>query len=563
MKTDLIECRLPSPNATVLPYEAQIFRKFELVVTGYMSVLCVILGTIGNLYGVRSVHITNFDKNRGVVLAVSVLALAFWDTALLWCAFFYYAIKVVDPWPSQSQHLNMITPCFHAFSQIANTASIWCVVAITSQRFMATRDPFRCQRSAALLQSFRERRTSSISFYACYANRRLLGIPMLISFFAIVVNLPAFFEISIAYCWKMMEGVRVVQSQLRVTELRTHPTYSLFYRTIFRMLITNIGPNFLIVFLTVWTIIILRGSNRSRMQLFRMTDNLLDRYSSREMMQTMISIILVTKFLLFRSLAFMLDIVEVAFNDEIKHHYYKFMMTVSISNFFILLNSATNCIIFLKASTWLNDKISERKTMKRKKTVTDSSQAFNRDRYIVLNSTWEQAKKLTNDQIGYTVLYSMIRKQPSLLDPLRPPSFAPGGETHIVTLIGLPVKRSFDFMAQAKYQEIANRITSFIEELLKMMLDGAPDTCLQMRIRRAGAIHHSRNIKISSTVWKEFKACLLGIIGELDYDSPKASLSLKRDMALEVWSSFISFIIREMKLGVFACDSFGPVSVGS
>lgn len=37
----------------------------------------------------------------------------------------------------------------------------------------------------------------------------------------------------------------------------------------------------------------------------------------------------------------------------------------------------------------------------------------------------------------------------------------------------------------------------------------------------------------------------------------------KRDMALEVWSSFISFIIREMKLGVFACDSFGPVSVGS
>lgn len=83
-------------------------------------------------------------QNRGVVLAVSVLALAFWDTALLWCAFFYYAIKVVsrlqypsvliywsptdfsqvDPWPSQSQHLNMITPCFHAFSQIANTASV-------------------------------------------------------------------------------------------------------------------------------------------------------------------------------------------------------------------------------------------------------------------------------------------------------------------------------------------------------------------------------------------------------------------------------------------------------
>lgn len=94
MKTDLIECRLPSPNATVLPYEAQMyvynesssfnkstyyrFRKFELVVTGYMSVLCVILGTIGNLYGVRSVHITNFDKVRSLPLEETPLVEIKW-----------------------------------------------------------------------------------------------------------------------------------------------------------------------------------------------------------------------------------------------------------------------------------------------------------------------------------------------------------------------------------------------------------------------------------------------------------------------------------------------------
>lgn len=56
-----------------------------------------------------------------------------------------------------------------------------------------------------------------------------------------------------------------------------------------------------------------------------------------------------------------------------------------------------------------------------------------------------------------------------------------------------------------------------------------------MRIRRAGAIHHSRNIKISSTVWKEFKACLLGIIGELDYDTPKASFFVSNQILKGFW----------------------------
>lgn len=40
-------------------------------------------------------YLISVIQNRGLVLAVSVLALAFWDTVLLWCAFFYYAVKLV------------------------------------------------------------------------------------------------------------------------------------------------------------------------------------------------------------------------------------------------------------------------------------------------------------------------------------------------------------------------------------------------------------------------------------------------------------------------------------
>jgi hypothetical protein len=139
--------------------------------------MCVCLGTFGNLHSVKSVHFANFDKNRGIVLAVSILALAFWDTVLLWCAFFYYGFKNLARSP-QSDFVNLTTPYvskllasflnfnqnhlqMHGFSQIANTASvsllsfndihifsfqIWCVVSITVQRYLATRDPFRTTR---------------------------------------------------------------------------------------------------------------------------------------------------------------------------------------------------------------------------------------------------------------------------------------------------------------------------------------------------------------------------------------------------------------------------------
>uniref|UniRef100_A0A914XYK1 Uncharacterized protein n=1 Tax=Panagrolaimus superbus TaxID=310955 RepID=A0A914XYK1_9BILA len=96
-----------------------------------------------------------------------------------------------------------------------------------------------------------------------------------------------------------------------------------------------------------------------------MSESLLDRYNSKETMLSMVSMMLVVKFLLFRSLSFMLDIWEVTFGygDKLREYIY----VVDISNFFILLNSATNCLIFLRGSTWLQSKIVQRNTMKRKR----------------------------------------------------------------------------------------------------------------------------------------------------------------------------------------------------
>jgi hypothetical protein len=52
-----------------------------------------------------------------------MMALAIWDTILLWCAFFYYGVKQM-PLGVDQDFINQMTPWFHAFSQIANTASV-------------------------------------------------------------------------------------------------------------------------------------------------------------------------------------------------------------------------------------------------------------------------------------------------------------------------------------------------------------------------------------------------------------------------------------------------------
>jgi hypothetical protein len=52
-----------------------VFRHFSQLVNGFLTSMCVCLGTFGNLHSIKTVHFANFDKNRGIVLAVSILAL--------------------------------------------------------------------------------------------------------------------------------------------------------------------------------------------------------------------------------------------------------------------------------------------------------------------------------------------------------------------------------------------------------------------------------------------------------------------------------------------------------
>ncbi|KAH7730810.1 Protein GLB-33 [Aphelenchoides avenae] len=564
------------------------YRLFSQILNGILTTACVLVGTVGNLHSVKSVHFANFDKNQGIVLAVSIVALAFWDTILLWCAFFYYGLKNIDPTAQNSDLVNLITPWFHAFSQIANTASIWCVVSITVQRYMATRDPFRTTRwllhitsteikehHRILLNSFRGvRRKSSLSkLYTMY--RRHFRLPIVISALAILVNIPAFFEIYTALCYRPSENKLVYG--LRISELRLNRYYKLWYKVVFRMLVTSCGPNIFILFLTVVTVMLLRGSNRSRKQLFQMSESLIERYSSKATMLTMISIMLVIKFLLFRSLSFVLDIWEVTFGFGSRINIVIYI--VDISNFLILLNSASNSVIIFRGSKWIQQKIVQRNTLKREKQMcVDSIQSG--QRVHLLQKSWSQTLYLTNRQFGNRVLYAMLLRNPQMFASFRemPRSistssalsnassvYSNNAASTAVTVVagatsnGLQVKaaeaaasiphltkRSVDLLMNSKFHEIGERITAFIGELIEMMRTENNENAITARMRRVGAIHYEHSVSFPSSAWKEFKTSALGMIAECNFAS-----ETERAQTLEAWSSFLSVIIREMKMGMW------------
>uniref|UniRef100_A0A1I7T4X8 G_PROTEIN_RECEP_F1_2 domain-containing protein n=1 Tax=Caenorhabditis tropicalis TaxID=1561998 RepID=A0A1I7T4X8_9PELO len=507
------------------------YTRFSILLNGYLTTAVIILGTMGNLNGVKSVHVTSLDRNRGVVLGVSMLALAFWDTVLLWSALFYYGIKRMGlPDSFHIDRMNRFVPLFHTFSHIANTASTWCVVAITLQRFMATRDPFRTSRTTVIMQSFRSERR--ISFIYCATYRKLFKMPAILSTAAVVLNLPAFFEIECRPCFNRLTNTTL--EQLTPSWLRLNSNYTV-YRLFTRMVLVSVGPNILILCVSVLTLFFLRGSNRSRRQLFQMTDNLLERYASRESMNTMISVMLVVKFLLFRSLTFALDIMEVTVGAT---NWY----IIDISNFLVLVNSATNCLIYLKATEWLSSRLVERKTIKRKKAICDSGQLLG-DRLSILISSWEKANEMTNGEIGVRVAWNMVRKHPTMCKQDEPEK---------VSLLNGSCKRSID---HAKFQEIGGRISAFISELLDLMQNNQPESYIVMRVRRVGAVHYDKGIVFTSSVWKEFKHTIQTIISEVQFSSPQ-----EREAALDAWNIFISFIIREMKMGTWAIgDTIGQM----
>ncbi|CAI5453399.1 unnamed protein product [Caenorhabditis angaria] len=320
-----------------------------------------------------------------------------------------------------------------------------------------------------------------------------------------------------------------------------HNFVYLIVRTVLRILFVSIGPNVFIFVVTILTVNILRVSNKSRRKLFRMNQSLIEQYASRENNQTLLALMIAVKFLVLRGLVFAIDLFEViiGFNDPNFPLLNQFMSyAVDISNLFVIINSATNCMMYLKGAQWLDSKFNDRQTIKRKKTICEEGQLLG-DRLTILCTSWDKVMKNTGGELGTRIAWNMLRKHPTMLN-------LKNDEPEKVSLLNGSCKRSIDHV---KLKEIGNRITAFIYELLDLMKNSQTEDVITCRIRRVGAVHYDRKINFKTSLFKEFKNTILCAVADCEYDTPE-----ERDLAIESWNIFTSFIIKEMKMGTWVMN---------
>ncbi|VDK22159.1 unnamed protein product, partial [Anisakis simplex] len=151
---------------------------------------------------------------------------------------------------------------------------------------------------------------------------------------------------------------------------------------------------------------------------------------------------------------------------------------------------------------------------------------------------------MTSGQFGVNVLHALLRKDPSLIDALRP--IEQGGdlddeEEPLRQTAGGPIQRkSFDLLTYPQYYQAGERIVTLFDDLMQMMQNQHAEQEIIKRIRSVGATHAKQKLIFNSCVWREFKSSILGMVAECGYDSDATRVE-----TLNAWSSLISLVIRE------------------
>lgn len=164
------------------------------------------------------------------------------------------------------------------------------------------------------------------------------------------------------------------------------------------------------------------------------------------------------------------------------------------------------------------------------------------------------------DQFGVRLLHAMLRKCPSLCYTIMDDEINAARIMFVhssTNSMSTTCRRdSFDaILKSTKCYEIGERICTFIDDLIAMMANGDVEKEIVGRIRRAGYVHYERGICLNSAVWREFKSMVITIVGECEYAN-----ETERVQTIAAWSTFVSVIIREMKMGIW-CRSDGETFV--
>ena len=298
------------------------YRMFRIAIELYAVLVLCIGGITGNI-----VSIVVLGRDRVVRRTTGFLlqALAFTDILYLTTCLFFQFLHVVEEctewlpglyyyWPQMEPY---VWPC----ASIAQTATVWLVVVVTSDRYVAICRPLHAPQYSTMSRM----------------RKAVIGVMVL----SIIYNLPRFFERTVEFATDPKTNQRF--PVVNKTDLREDTTYVVLYKTFLYFIVRFFIPLSSLAFFNTRLIQAIRKSYQQHQSMPG------DYLHHRREKYSMTLVVVVVVFIICETPDFFLRIwqaLHVFFDNKVSFPKAELLYVNLFSNLFLTINSCSNFVIY-------------------------------------------------------------------------------------------------------------------------------------------------------------------------------------------------------------------------
>ena len=294
------------------------YRIYRIVIDVVLVGIVCIVGFIGNAL---CIAVLRRDRERKNTTNWLLQTLAFSDTLYLIACVLFQTVKGINDYTDWFPWLNMsfpyMEPYIWAFASIAQTITVWLVMLVTMDRYIAICKPLKTQMRTL--------------------HRAKFAVSVVI-ITAIIYNIPRFLERRIVYIYDRCSNTTMVKTTK--TELREDPHYFLIYKTILYFIFRAVGPLIMLIGLNLRLINALRAVRRKHRDMKRSPKN---RDNITLMLVVVVSIFIICEI---PDLILRVIVTIKEFTPTWKISIHKLRYANAITNMMLTVNSSINFLIY-------------------------------------------------------------------------------------------------------------------------------------------------------------------------------------------------------------------------
>ena len=227
------------------------YRIYRIIIDVFLVGIICIVGFIGNAL---CIAVLRRDRERKNTTNWLLQTLAFSDTLYLVACVLFQTVKGINDYTNWFPWINVafpyMEPYIWAFASIAQTITVWLVMLVTMDRYIAICKPLKTQMRTL--------------------QRAKLAVTIVI-IAAVIYNIPRFMERKIVYLTDSCTNTTIVKS--KKTALRENPHYFLVYKTILYFIFRAVGPLITLIGLNLQLINALQAVRRKHRDMKRSPKN--------------------------------------------------------------------------------------------------------------------------------------------------------------------------------------------------------------------------------------------------------------------------------------------------